>query len=72
MLFFRSEEHVTRWLRGRGAEPGATLPVDDVLRLARAWYSDPRRPDWRPRIRDESQALLHSLGLTSEFWTLPS
>jgi hypothetical protein len=42
-----------------------------VWKLANAWYGDPRRPDWRPRSRDENQRLLASVGLTDEFWELP-
>jgi len=38
--------------------------------LARAWYADPRDRDWRPRTRDESQAVLSSVGLTDSFWEL--
>jgi len=40
--------------------------------LAKLWYSDPRAEDWRPRTRDESQAVLARAGLTGEFWELPA
>lgn len=50
---------------------GATMPVAQLERLARAWYGDRMDPDWRPRTRDESQSVLKTVGLTSEFWTLP-
>ena len=70
MSLFRSEEHVRRWTTARGYEPGAILDLPQVWRLAKAWYADPRAPDWRPRSRDESQAVLASVGLTGEFWEL--
>ena len=69
MNLFRSEEHVTRWLAGR--EPGATIPVAQLSELAHAWWGDRLSPDWRPRTRDESQAILDRLGLTGDFWRLP-
>jgi hypothetical protein len=71
MELFRSEEHIEQWLASRDFGPGRTVGIDTVLRLARAWYADPRAPTWRPRSRDESQAVLASVGLTGDFWTLP-
>ena len=69
MALFRSEEHVRRWLGDR--EPGMTLPVTTLAALAEAWWADRLAPDWTPRTRDQSQAILDGLGLTGELWTLP-
>ena len=69
MNLFRSEEHIQRWLGGRTA--GATIPVTTLSELAHRWWSDRFAPDWTPHSRDENQAILDSLGLTSEFWQLP-
>jgi hypothetical protein len=69
MNLFRSEEHVARWLGDR--EPGATIPVTKLSELAHAWWHDRLAPDWRPRSRDESAAILERLGLVDEFWRLP-
>lgn len=71
MSLFRSEEHVERWLVMRGYPRGQIVPLDVVWQLAKAWYADPRRVEWRPRTRDESQAVLASVGLTDDFWQLP-
>ena len=71
MSLFRSEEHLARWLGARDAARGAVLTLDQVWRLSRAWYSDPRVPGWRSRTRDESQHVLASVGLTDAFWELP-
>ena len=49
MRLLRSEEDVDR---GRGGRPA------DTAQLARRWYGDRLDPDWRPRTRDESQAIL--------------
>ena len=68
MNLFRSEEHVERWLRGRS--PGATIPVTQLAELADAWWSTRLDPDWRPRSREESQAILDGLGLTGPSWRL--
>jgi hypothetical protein len=69
MNLFRSEEHIERWLAGR--PPGATIPSQLVCDLARAWWGTRLQPDWRPRTRDESQAILDRLGLSGPFWALP-
>lgn len=71
MSLFRSEEHVRTWARANNRSVGAIVPLRQVWQLAKAWYADPRSPDWRPRTRDESQAIIASVGLTSDFWQLP-
>jgi hypothetical protein len=71
MNLFRSEEHVARWLESTAHEPGATIPSAKLWELAHAWWSDRLSPEWRPRTREESQAILDRLGLTGEFWQLP-
>lgn len=68
MLVFRSEAHVTTWLAGR--TPGVTIPIGRLAELANAWWSSRLAPDWRPRTREESQAILERLGLTGPFWSL--
>ncbi len=70
MTLFRSEEHVQRWLRHTRNTQGAIVPLEQVWRLAKAWYPDPRDRNWRPRTREESQAVLASVGLVSDFWQL--
>jgi hypothetical protein len=49
---------------------GAVVPIQTVWILAKAWYKDPRNPDWRPRTKEQSQAVLESVGLTGDFWKL--
>jgi hypothetical protein len=69
MNLFRSEEHIERWLGGR--EAGATITTGKLCELAHAWWDTRLAPDWRPRTRDENQAILTSLGLKGDFWALP-
>ena len=68
MNLFRSEEHIARWLGDRS--PGATITVTTLSELAHAWWADRLAPDWRPRSRDQGQAILDRLGLTGPFWAL--
>ena len=68
MTLFRSEAHVDIWLDDARREKGAVVPLATVWQLAKAWYADPRDPGWRPRTREENQAVLSSVGLTGEFW----
>ena len=63
MLLFRSEEEAPH--------AGATIPVEQLNRLARAWYGDRLDPAWRPRSPAASQGILRSVGLTGDFWKLP-
>jgi hypothetical protein len=70
MNFFRSEEHVAQWLSQRDYEPGATLSARQTCDLAHGWWGDRLDPDWVPRSRERSQAILAGLGLTGPFWEL--
>ena len=70
MLFFRSEEHARRW-RERTSPPHWTiLSLDQIARLAHAWYARKLAPDWRRHTSDEGEALFAELGLDHEFWRL--
>jgi hypothetical protein len=71
MNLFRSEEHVGRWLESVDRDAGATITSAKLGELAQAWWHDRLAEDWRPRTREESQAILDRLGLTGEFWQLP-
>ena len=68
MNLFRSEEHIERWRGNR--EPGSTVDVATLSRLAHAWWGDRLSPDWTPHAREQNQAILDSVGLTGEFWQL--
>ncbi len=70
MLLFRSEEHVERWCRSWGRPRGEIFSLEVQWRLARAWYGDRLRPDWRRKTPAEVEALFAGLGLTSDFWDL--
>ena len=70
--FFRSEEHVGRWLKINGYQPGATISAAKLSDLAYPWELTNLADDWTPRLRDESQAILDGLGLTNPFWQLPT
>jgi len=70
MLFFRSEDHLARWLDQHGASRGAVLSLATTWRLAKAWYVDRRDTNWRPRSVSQAQAVLDRVGLTDPFWKL--
>ena len=46
------------------------LSTQKLNELAHAWWGNRLAPDWRPRTREESQAILDSLGLTDAYWRL--
>ncbi len=70
MMLFRSEEEAQQWSAGTGRPPGAILSLEQLRRLAVAWYGDRMLPGWRPRTRPQSQAVLASVGLAGDFWNL--
>jgi hypothetical protein len=70
MVYLRSEEHLARWLAATGHEPGATFPAAILHELAQGWWGSRLDPDWRPRAREQSQAILDGLALTGPFWQL--
>jgi len=70
MLLFRSEEHVTRWSKLWKLRRGATLSLEQGLRLAQAWYSNRLERDWHPKPPQQAEALFARLGLRSRFWRM--
>lgn len=66
MLLFRSEDHVER----AGKSKGAFVSPEQMWRLADEWYHDRADPGWRRRTSAEAQALFAEIGLTGEFWRL--
>lgn len=70
MMLFRSEEEAHAWSRDAGRSSGSIVALDQLQRLAIAWYGDRLRPDWRPRTPAQSQAVLTDAGLTGDFWRL--
>ena len=61
MRLLRSEEAPTT---------GETLDLETLDDSRERWYGNRLDPDWRPRTKDESQAILTAVGLTGEFWLL--
>jgi len=72
MLLFWSEEHVEKWCKDWNLSRGEVIALDKCCRLAQAWYTDRREPEWRRQTIDEAHALFSELGFTSEFWRLSS
>ena len=70
MLLFRSEEHIARWCAFRELPHGGTMTPEQCWRLARGWYADKVKPDWRRKTLEEAEALLADIGLTGPFWRL--
>jgi hypothetical protein len=68
---FCSTEHVNEWRERVGAPAGTVVKLARLHRLAMPWYGDRLDPDWAPRPRERSQAILGAVGLTGPFWELP-
>ena len=51
-------------------EHGAAVEIDVLRALAARWYGDRLDAGWRPRTREQSQAILDEVGLAGPFWAL--
>ena len=67
MLLFRSEEHIDQWCAARDMSRGGLLTPDQAWQLARAWYKDKLKPEWRRHTVEEAESLLAAIGLTGPF-----
>jgi hypothetical protein len=70
MLGFRSEAHVDRWCGARDLARGGVLTPKQAWHLARGWYKDKLKPDWRRHTLEEAEALMAEAGLSGPFWSL--
>jgi len=68
MLFFRSEESVDAWCRERGIPRRPILSLDQLWRLAVAWYETRLTPDARRPQPDEIRRIFAGIGLEGPFW----
>ena len=72
MLLFRDAAEVERWCARHRIPRGDVQPVTKVLELARRWYGEHLRPDWRKKSLSEARVLFAELGLRHPVWELPA
>lgn len=68
MLFFRSEERVREWCSGNGHPLRPLVTMDQLWRLAVAWYATRLQPDSRRPQPAEMRQIFARLGLAGDFW----
>lgn len=68
MLFFRSEERVDEWCREQGVPRRPILSLDQLWKLAVAWYENRLTPKARRPQPDEIRQIFASIGLEGPFW----
>jgi len=68
MLLFRSEETVDRWCKSRQSPRRPLVDLDQLWRLAVAWYANRLTIESRRPAPDEMVSLFASIGLTGPFW----
>ncbi len=60
---------MAQWCSQSGEPLGEVLPLEQVWKLARAWYDNRLSPDYRGRSVEQAVALFEGLGLRSGFWS---
>lgn len=72
MLFFRSEENVNQWCAARGLPRRPLVTLEQLWRLAVAWYSNRLDPEARRPGPDEIRTIFAGIGLDGSFWDVQS
>jgi hypothetical protein len=68
MLFFRSEELVKEWCRERGLPQRPLVTLDQLWKLAEAWYRNRLTPEARRPMGDDMREIFERIGLQGPFW----
>jgi hypothetical protein len=68
MLLFRSEENVNAWCRERGLPRRPLVSLEQLWKLALAWYEDRLTIASRRPAPAEMVSVFASIGLTGPFW----
>jgi hypothetical protein len=68
MLFFRSEEQVHQWCAAHGYPMRPLVRMDQLWKLATAWYSTRLQEESRRPRPDEMGGIFAGLGLGGDFW----
>jgi hypothetical protein len=68
MLLFRSEETVDLWCRAHGIPRRPLVRLDQLWRLALAWYESRLTAESRRPGPQEMAAVFAALGLDDPFW----
>ena len=68
MLLFRSEETVDLWCEENGVPRRPIISLDQLWRLALAWYENRLTAESRRPGPDEMVAIFAKVGLTGPFW----
>lgn len=67
---FCSADCVDRWLAATGNEPGSTMDLATLWRLARHWYDGRLDPGYVRREPSQARAYFRDAGLSGAFWGL--
>ncbi len=68
MSFFRSEERVNEWCRERGLQKRPLISLDQLWKLAVAWYANRLSREARRPGPAEMREIFARIGLEGPFW----
>ena len=72
VLPFRRAGDVDAWCQRHRVPRGEVVSMAQALDLGRAWYGRHLDRDWRKWTIAEAQAIFDEVGLTGDFWRLPT
>jgi hypothetical protein len=70
VLPFESPAQIDVWCARHKLPRGEAVPLGQAATLARLWYGQHARPNWRKWPVAEAQAIFAEAGLRGEFWDL--
>jgi hypothetical protein len=68
MLFFRSEERANEWCAANEVPRRPIIGLDQLWKLAVAWYENRLSPDARRPQPDEIRRIFAGIGFEGPFW----
>jgi hypothetical protein len=68
MLFFRSEERARDWCSDHGSPLRPLVRIDQLWKLATAWYATRLEPSARRPQPAEMRQIFDGAGLSGDFW----
>ena len=68
---FSSKVDVDHWCRRHRIPKGDIQTIENVWNLARVWYGDHLRQDWKKWTNEQAKSIFEQFNLTNDIWHIP-